>query len=154
MNTSKPLSFSRLLQQFFVERLMQQLQASPCTVAAYRDTFRLLLAFVHRQLGKQPSDLALEDHGRPAQRAIRHCDGLALDRVVDDLVPDQNPQRIGARRVSSHESNDDIIISQVARLPRRDELGPVDRRDPVACRPAAMNLLPIDRRLREIEAVR
>jgi integrase/recombinase XerD len=61
MNTSTPLSFSRLLQQFFVERLMQQLQASPCTVAAYRDTFRLLLAFVHRELGKQPSDLALED---------------------------------------------------------------------------------------------
>ena len=61
MNTSIPLSFSRLLQQFFVERLMQQLQASPCTVAAYRDTFRLLLAFVHRELGKQPSDLVIED---------------------------------------------------------------------------------------------
>jgi len=61
MNTSTPLSFSRLLQQFFVERLMQQMQASPCTVAAYRDTFRLLLAFVHRELGKQPSDLVLED---------------------------------------------------------------------------------------------
>ncbi|RKX64746.1 MAG: integrase [Tenericutes bacterium] len=61
MNTSIPLSFSRLLQQFFVERLMQQLQASPCTVAAYRDTFRLLLAFVHRELGKQPSGLVIED---------------------------------------------------------------------------------------------
>jgi site-specific recombinase XerD len=61
VNTSTPLSFSRLLQQFFVERLMQQLQASPCTVAAYRDTFRLLLAFAHQQLGKQPSDLVIED---------------------------------------------------------------------------------------------
>ncbi|MEE8263631.1 MAG: tyrosine-type recombinase/integrase [Gammaproteobacteria bacterium] len=61
MNTSTPLSFSRLLQQFFVERLMQQLQASPCTVAAYRDTFRLLLVFAHQQLGKQPSDLVIED---------------------------------------------------------------------------------------------
>ena len=61
MNTSTPPSFSRLLQQFFVERLMQQLQASPCTVAAYRDTFRLLLAFAHQQLGKQPSDLVIED---------------------------------------------------------------------------------------------
>ena len=61
MNTSIPLSFSRLLQQSFVARLMQQLQASPCTVAAYRDTFRLLLAFAHQQLGKQPSDLVIED---------------------------------------------------------------------------------------------
>ena len=61
MNTSTPPSFPRLLQQFFVERLIQQLQASPCTVAAYRDTFRLLLAFAHQQLGKQPSDLEIED---------------------------------------------------------------------------------------------
>ena len=43
MSTLSPLSFSCLLQQFFVQRLMQQLHASPCTVAAYRDTFRLLL---------------------------------------------------------------------------------------------------------------
>jgi site-specific recombinase XerD len=61
MSTLSPLGFSCLLQQFFVQRLMQQLHASPCTVAAYRDTFRLLLAFTHRQLGKQPNDLALED---------------------------------------------------------------------------------------------
>ena len=61
MSTLTPLSFSCLLQQFFVQRLMQQLHASPCTVAAYRDTFRLLLAFTHRQLGKQPCDLVLED---------------------------------------------------------------------------------------------
>lgn len=61
MSTLSPLSFPCLLQQFFVQRLMQQLHASPCTVAAYRDTFRLLLAFTHRQLGKQPNDLALED---------------------------------------------------------------------------------------------
>jgi hypothetical protein len=61
MSTLSPLSFSCLLQQFFVQRLMQQLHASPCTVAAYRDTFRLLLAFTHRQLGKQPNDLSLED---------------------------------------------------------------------------------------------
>ena len=61
MSALTPLGFPSLLQQFFVQRLMQQLHASPCTVAAYRDTFRLLLAFAHRRLGKQPSDLALED---------------------------------------------------------------------------------------------
>jgi len=61
MSSLKALSFSCLLQQFFVQRLMQQMHASPCTVAAYRDTFRLLLAFTYQQLGKQPNDLALED---------------------------------------------------------------------------------------------
>ncbi len=35
-----------ILQAFFTERLTRQRQASPHTLAAYRDTFRLLLAGV------------------------------------------------------------------------------------------------------------
>jgi integrase/recombinase XerD len=50
-----------LLQGFFTERLARQRDASPHTVAAYRDCFRLLLAFLHEQTGKAPSKLALED---------------------------------------------------------------------------------------------
>ena len=61
MNSITQRSFPHLLQRFFVERLMQQRQVSSCTVAAYRDTFRLLLAFIHRERGKHPSDLTLED---------------------------------------------------------------------------------------------
>src|ERR1019366_4286469 len=34
------------LQKFFTDRLLTQRQASPATVAAYRDTFRLLLGFI------------------------------------------------------------------------------------------------------------
>jgi site-specific recombinase XerD len=50
-----------LLQQFFIERLMQQRHASPCTVAAYRDCFRLLLVFAEQRLGKRPANVILED---------------------------------------------------------------------------------------------
>jgi len=50
-----------LLQAFFSERLARQRDASPHTIAAYRDSLRLLLAFIHQQTGKQPSKLALED---------------------------------------------------------------------------------------------
>jgi site-specific recombinase XerD len=50
-----------LLQGFFSERLARQRNASPHTVAAYRDSFRLLFAFVHSETGKAPSKLALED---------------------------------------------------------------------------------------------
>ena len=50
-----------LLQGFFAERLARQRDASPHTIAAYRDSFRLLLAFLHEQTGKQPSKLGLED---------------------------------------------------------------------------------------------
>jgi site-specific recombinase XerD len=49
------------LQGFFTERLIGQRQASPHTIASYRDTFRLLLGFAQRRTGKSPSRLALED---------------------------------------------------------------------------------------------
>jgi integrase/recombinase XerD len=50
-----------VLQQFFVERLIQQRHASGCTVAAYRDCFRLLLGFVEKRLGKRPAEVTLQD---------------------------------------------------------------------------------------------
>jgi site-specific recombinase XerD len=49
------------LQAFFVDRLITQRQASPRTIAAYRDTLRLLLGFVHRQTGRLPSVLGWDD---------------------------------------------------------------------------------------------
>ena len=45
-------TFPTLLQQFFLERLIQQRNVSPQTVAAYRDSFCLLLRFAQRHLGK------------------------------------------------------------------------------------------------------
>jgi len=54
-------AFARLLQQFFLDRLLQQRNASAQTVASYRDTFRLLLQFAERQLHKPPARLELTD---------------------------------------------------------------------------------------------
>jgi hypothetical protein len=42
------------LQAFFTQRLVGQRRASPHTVAAYRDTFRLLLGFASSKLGRSP----------------------------------------------------------------------------------------------------
>lgn len=53
--------FPTLLQAFFTDRLVGQRRASPHTIAAYRDTFRQLLRFAKRQLGKEPSALELAD---------------------------------------------------------------------------------------------
>lgn len=50
-----------LLQHFFTDRLCTQMQASPHTVAGYRDTFRLLLRFASEQLGRPPTKLTIED---------------------------------------------------------------------------------------------
>ena len=49
------------LQAFFTQRLIDQRNASPHTVAAYRDTFRLLLGFAQDRTGKAPSALGLDD---------------------------------------------------------------------------------------------
>jgi site-specific recombinase XerD len=56
-----PAQFSALVQRFFAERLLQQQAVSPKTIAAYRDTFRLLFGYAERHLGKPPAKLTLGD---------------------------------------------------------------------------------------------
>ncbi len=53
------------LESFFTERLLAQLRASPHTVAAYRDTFRLLLRFAKDRNGKAPSVIDIQDLDAP-----------------------------------------------------------------------------------------
>lgn len=53
------------LQAFFTDRLARQRGASPHTIAAYRDTMRLLLTFTQQHLSKPPSTLDLADLDAP-----------------------------------------------------------------------------------------
>jgi site-specific recombinase XerC len=57
------------LEAFFSDRLINEKGASPHTIAAYRDTFRLLLSFAQKQTGRQPSKLELEDLDAPLARS-------------------------------------------------------------------------------------
>jgi hypothetical protein len=59
-----------VLQGFFTDKLIAQRQASPNTVAAYRDTCRLLLAFASAQARKQPCQLDLADLDAPLVTAF------------------------------------------------------------------------------------
>jgi integrase/recombinase XerD len=54
-----------VMQAFFTERLITQRNASPHTIAAYRDTFRLLLGFAYQQTGRQPFQLDIDDLDAP-----------------------------------------------------------------------------------------
>ena len=49
------------LQAFFSDRLITQRRSSPHTIAAYRDTFRLLVIFACKATGKAPCRLDLGD---------------------------------------------------------------------------------------------
>ncbi len=57
----KAASFPTLLQRFFTDRLLHQLNASSHTVSSYRDSFRLLLRFAAEHIGRTPSELNVED---------------------------------------------------------------------------------------------
>ncbi len=58
------------LEAFFTERLISQRRASPHTIAAYRDGFRLLLGFAQQRSGKAPSNLEFEDLDAPTIAAF------------------------------------------------------------------------------------
>src|SRR6516164_520600 len=55
-----------ILQYFFTEHLVSHKQVSPRTIAAYRDSFRLLLQFLKKKTGKQPFTLCVDDLDAPA----------------------------------------------------------------------------------------
>ena len=66
------------MQAFFTDRLIRQRAASPHTIAAYRDTMRLLLAFAQQRLSRAPSALNLVDLDAPLIAAF--LDYLQRDR--------------------------------------------------------------------------
>jgi integrase/recombinase XerD len=78
MNKTSHTPLGPLLQQFFIERLQKQRQASPCTVNAYRDAFRLFLTFVEGKLRKHPANLVTEDLS--TQLILDFLDHLERDR--------------------------------------------------------------------------
>lgn len=69
-----------LIERFFTQRLMQQRNASPHTIASYRDTFRLLFAFAQARLGKPPSRLDLAELDAPLIGAF--LDDLEVSRAI------------------------------------------------------------------------
>jgi integrase/recombinase XerD len=68
-----------LIQGFFTDRLDRQLQASPRTIAAYRDTIRLLLLFAARTTNKPPARLTLDD-----------LDAVTVGAFLDHLDTDRH----------------------------------------------------------------
>lgn len=66
------------LEAFFTERLLVQRQASPHTVASYRDYWKLLLAYVQETTGTPPSKLDFSD--LDAKRIGAFLDHLERER--------------------------------------------------------------------------
>jgi site-specific recombinase XerC len=58
-------SLAPTLQAYFTDRLLSQRRVSPNTIASYRDTFRLLLAFAQEKTGTPPARLEISDLDAP-----------------------------------------------------------------------------------------
>jgi site-specific recombinase XerD len=86
-----------VLQAFFLERLVAQRNASPQTVAAYRDSFRLFLQFVQQHIGKAPERLELTDLDAPTVLAFLDH----LERKRRNTIRSRNA-RLAAIRSFAH----------------------------------------------------
>lgn len=60
-----PPDFGVLIRDFFCKRLLNQQNVSPHTVAAYRDTFRLLFEFLRGRRRQDPATLTLDEMDAP-----------------------------------------------------------------------------------------
>ncbi len=61
---SEHLLLAPLLESFFRRRLAKQRNATPATLASYRDALRMLILFAAARLRKKPAALALDDLDR------------------------------------------------------------------------------------------
>jgi integrase/recombinase XerD len=135
--------FPTLLEAFFIDRLVRQRQVSPHTLASYRDTFRLLLQYAQRQLGKAPSALTLPDLDTPFLGAF--LDHLEQER--DNSARSRNV-RLAAihsffRYVALHAPEHSALAQRVLAMPsKRYPRRPIDFLAPaeVAALLAAPNL--------------
>jgi site-specific recombinase XerD len=106
-----------VLQSFFTDRLIAQRQASPHTIAAYRDALRLLLTFAAQATGRPASRLNLADLDAGLVGAF--LDHLEHDR--GNSVRTRNA-RLAAihslfRHAALHRPDDADVISRVLAIP-------------------------------------
>lgn len=109
----------RLLEAFFTDRLARQRQASPHTIAGYRDTFRLLLVFTQQRLKKEPSDLGLEDLDAPLIVAFLEY----LEKVRGNGTRSRNARLAAVhslfRYAALHEPAHSALIQRVLAIPSK-----------------------------------
>jgi site-specific recombinase XerD len=81
------------LESWFTDRLIGQRHASPNTVSAYRDTWRLLLGFVQSRTGSQPSRLDIADlHAELIGEFLNH-----LEQQRHNGIPTRNARLAAIR---------------------------------------------------------
>jgi integrase/recombinase XerD len=106
-----------ILQSFFTDRLQRQRQASPHTIAAYRDAIRLLVVYAADHAAKAPSAIDLADLDAPLIGAF--LNHLEADR--NNNVRTRNTRLAAVhslfRHAALHRPDDAAIIQRVLAIP-------------------------------------
>jgi len=97
-------SFPALLQRFFVEHLAQHRAVSTRTIAAYRDTFRLLLGFAEAAIGKASTKIVMTD--LDAKLILAFLDHLEKDRK--NAVRSRNARLAALRSFLKYATHHDL----------------------------------------------
>lgn len=120
-------NLGQLLHQFFLERLARQRRVSACTIMAYRDAWKLLLAFAAARLQRSPAELTLGDLDAPVVLAfLEH-----LEAERGNCIRTRNVRLAAIRSfmqfASYHTTVDLPTVRRVLAVPRKVwERGPVD----------------------------
>ena len=107
------------LQAFFSQRLIVQKNASPHTIASYRDCWRLLLCFAQDRTGTPPARLSLEQLDAPMIGAfldyLEHERGLSITSRNTRLAAVHSLFRFAALRHPEHAA----LIGRVLAIPAK-----------------------------------
>ena len=111
--------FAKYLQEFFIVRLMKERDASPETIASYKDAFHLLLCFLVTKLSKAPVKIELEDLDAPViSEFLQHLEDvrgncartrnlrLAAIRSFFHYVSFQEPRRAFSPQIMKVKTDD------------------------------------------------
>jgi integrase/recombinase XerD len=107
---SDPTNLARLLASFFHHRLVEQRNASPATVASYRDALRLLVLHVSERTHRPPCALTIADFDR--ESVLEFLDHL--ERVRGNGVRTRNARLTAIRSFFHHVAASDPASLTVA----------------------------------------
>ena len=106
-----------ILQSFFTDRLHQQRQASPHTIATYRDAIRLLVVYAADQTAKAPSVMDIADLDAPLIGAFLNH----LEASRKNSVRTRNARLAAVhslfRHAALHRPDDAAVIQRVLAIP-------------------------------------
>src|SRR5262249_40388512 len=114
MKSQKPtvpnVPLGPMLRRYFCEYLVSQRNLSPQTIASYRDTFRLLLAFLERRYRIKPDVVCGDDLDAP--RVLMFLDDL--ERRRHNTARTRNTRLAAIRSFLRHAASANPLLLQVA----------------------------------------